>query len=481
MEVGKLWVSLGLDKSKFDKGLDETKKQGGGLGSFLKGAFQFTVGQGMFELLRNGIKTAWDTSIGFNSAMQQNQIAFETMLGSAQKAKTFLAGLQQMAAKTPFELKDLTDASKKLMAFGFEAQKIPGMLKAIGDASSGLGMSGAEGLNRIGIALGQMMAKGKVSAQEMMQLTEAGIPAWDILAKAMGKSTAEVMKLSEKGLIPAKQAVDALVVGMEERFPNMMEKQSKSFAGLMSTIKDNISITLSEALKPAFDWITNIGLPKVLAIVETFPQKINEIKNSIIQTWNQLNNNPVFSIIVKIIKDSLQRIWNNIQIMFGALKNFWNEHKVLIMTVVGGLLTYLVMLVDSFFNGLKNIVQGGLKIIDGIIDLFTNLFKGNFKGVWESIKQIFSGAIQTIMGIVELSFISQLLKKVNGLVGSTKNIIQNFWTGIKNIFSNGVTGVISAIKNLTTSIINNFKNINLFEIGKDIITGLIKGITSMAG
>jgi len=169
--------------------------------------------------------------------MEQANIAMETMLGSTEKAQKFLSDLADFAVKTPFEMPQLRDASRRLLAFGFSAESVIPTLTALGDAASGLGL-GEEGLNRIVLALGQMRAKAKVSGEEMLQLTEAGIPAWDILSKKMGMATADVMKLSEKGLIPASEAIDMLVSGMEERFPNMMEKQSRSLFGLLSTLKD---------------------------------------------------------------------------------------------------------------------------------------------------------------------------------------------------------------------------------------------------
>lgn len=169
--------------------------------------------------------------------MEQANIAMETMLGSSERAQQFLSDLADFAVKTPFEMPQLRDASRRLLAFGFSAESVIPTLTALGDAASGLGL-GEEGLNRIVLALGQMRAKSKVSADEMLQLTEAGIPAWDILSEKMGMATADVMKLSEKGLIPASQAINMLVSGMEERFPKMMERQSRSLFGLISSLKD---------------------------------------------------------------------------------------------------------------------------------------------------------------------------------------------------------------------------------------------------
>jgi len=196
--------------------------------------------------------------------MEQSQIAFETMLGR-ERGKAFLAELKKFAATTPYEFAGIQEAARQLLAFRFEAEEIPGMLIAIGNAAAGLGR-GEEGMQRIILALGQMQAKTKVSAEEMLQLTEAGIPAWDMLAKAMGKTTAEVMKMAEKGLIPADQAIKILVKGMNEQFRGMMEKQSRSLFGLWSTIKDvfNLSLVtrwgdgLSRAVKPRLERLVDL-------------------------------------------------------------------------------------------------------------------------------------------------------------------------------------------------------------------------------
>lgn len=272
MEVGRLWATMGLNKSEYDKGIDDAKSQGSSLSGFLKGAFQFAVGQGIFETLKEGIKSAWDSSIGFNSQMQQNRIAFETMLGSADAAGKILNDLAAFAAATPFELPDLTDASKKMLAFGFSADQIMPMLKSVGDATAGLGMSGKEGLDRIILALGQTRAAGKLTGDNLRQLVEAGIPVWDILAKGFNKTTGEIQDMVSKGLIPADQGIDILVKGMEDRFPNMMDKQSKSFAGLMSTLKDNVNMTLGGIMKPAFEWLTDVALPKGIDLVNQLSQ-----------------------------------------------------------------------------------------------------------------------------------------------------------------------------------------------------------------
>jgi tape measure domain-containing protein len=194
--------------------------------------------------------------------MEQTRVAFTSLTGSAELANAHLEELRKFAASTPFQFTELTAASKKMMAFGFAAKDVIPMLTDIGDATSALG-AGSAGIDSVVRALGQMTAKGKVSAQEMNQLTEVGINGWKYLAKGMNKTTAEVMALSEKGLIPAGKAVDHLLKGMREDFGGGMAAQSKTAAGQLSNLVDSlveVGTTIGEIMLPALKAaITKLG------------------------------------------------------------------------------------------------------------------------------------------------------------------------------------------------------------------------------
>lgn len=193
-------------------------------------------------------------SIKLAADLEQSRVAFTTLLGSGEKARKFLDELAAFAASTPFEFKDLQDSSRRLLAFGFAAKDIIPIMNSVGGAAAGLGL-GKEGIDRMTLALGQMQAKGKVSAQEMMQLAEAGVPAWEMLAKAIGVGIPEAMKLSEKGAIDSTTAINALVAGMNAKFPGMLEKQSQTINGQLSNLRDGVTLTatlIGEKLISAF-------------------------------------------------------------------------------------------------------------------------------------------------------------------------------------------------------------------------------------
>jgi tape measure domain-containing protein len=249
VEVGNLFVKLNLDMSGLQRGLEQAKTQVAGLGDRLKSAMKAAepsskalaaslaaVGAAAGALGLKAIKMA--------GQMEQGRIAFTTMLGSAEAADAFLRELYDFAARTPFEIEGLQQSARQLLAFGFHAQEIIPMMEAIGNAVSGLG-GGAVEIERVVRALGQMQAKGKVTAEEMMQLAELGIPVWDILAEKIGVSIPEAMDKASKGGISAAEGINAIIEGMNERFPDMMQKQSDSLLGIWSNFEDNVSMILT--------------------------------------------------------------------------------------------------------------------------------------------------------------------------------------------------------------------------------------------
>lgn len=248
--LGALKAGFGLVAKGFAVGVGGIATAGGALGAM-------------------GLKTA--------AANEQAQIAFTTMLGSAKKARGFLGELQQFAAKTPFEFPELQTAASSLISSGIEAKKVIPIMTTLGDVTSGMG-TGAEGVQRATIALQQMNAAGRITGEDLNQLRDAGIPVYDLLAKATGKSKAEVVKLAQAGKLGHKelgQMMKALETGKGlERFSGLMDKQSASLSGMVATFKDTLGQNLAKAMQPLIPilkdglvWATDklsVFLPKVV-------------------------------------------------------------------------------------------------------------------------------------------------------------------------------------------------------------------------
>lgn len=209
----------------------------------------------VFTGMAGGILNMGIASVQAAAQMRQYEIAFQTMLKSAEAGTQMLRDLQQFAAETSFDVPGVVSAGQQLMAFGFKAEEIIPMLTNLGDAASGLGL-GTEGVSRLAYALGQMQTSGKLNAQDMMQLTSAGISAWDMLAQAAGKTVAEMKDLCSKGAIDSKAAVQTIVAGMNDQFGGMMAKTSDEVSGLLANIEEtagNTSAAVGKYLTEAFN------------------------------------------------------------------------------------------------------------------------------------------------------------------------------------------------------------------------------------
>lgn len=196
----------------------------------------------MFTGIAGSLVSMGVASVQAAAQMRQYEISFQTMLKSAEAGTQMLRDLQQFAADTPFDVPGVVSAGQQLMAFGFKAQEIIPMLRSLGDAASGLGL-GTNGVSRLAYALGQMQTSGKLNAQDMMQLTSAGIAAWDMLAQKAGVTVAEMKELCSQGAIDSKAAVQTIIEGMNGQFGGMMDKTSTEITGLMSNIQETVGTT----------------------------------------------------------------------------------------------------------------------------------------------------------------------------------------------------------------------------------------------
>ena len=222
MELPGLSVKFGMDHSGFDRGASHILNTGqnlgrqmSGIGSMISNAFATAAG---FVIAQEGMRAIGAAAgfvkssvFGMNDSLQQAKIGFTTMLGSAEAADSFLKQMASFAAKTPFEFLDVTTQAQILLAYGFAAQEVIPLLTDVGNVSAAYS-AGAQGVESITRALGQMNAATKVHTQDLNQLIAVGVPAWQILADAIGKTTGETQDMVSQGEI----ASDVFIKAFDE-------------------------------------------------------------------------------------------------------------------------------------------------------------------------------------------------------------------------------------------------------------------------
>jgi tape measure domain-containing protein len=188
-----------------------------------------------------GVTALGIKSVGLADQLEQSKIAFTQFLGSAEKSDKFLSGLRGFAAQTPFEFPELVEASKKLLAFNVAGKQVIPIMRTFGDVAA---LTGSD-VNDLVTIYGQMFAKGKVANEELMQFTERGVPAYQILSDKLGLSVDKIQKLASEGKLGA-AALKQLQVGLDEKFGGGMAKQAQTLSGMISTLKDTMAGTLTD-------------------------------------------------------------------------------------------------------------------------------------------------------------------------------------------------------------------------------------------
>lgn len=198
---------------------------------------------------------------------QQLEVAFKTMLGSAEQADALMRQLTQTAATTPFGLEDVAQGAKQLLAYGLEAEKVNETLIRLGDIAAGLSVP----LNDLVYLYGTTMAQGRLYTQDLNQFTGRGIPMISELARQFGVAESKVKELVETGKVgfPEVQKVIESLTDEGGKFGGLMEAQSKTITGQISNIEDAISMMFNE-LGQQSEGVINTTLSGISYVIEHY-------------------------------------------------------------------------------------------------------------------------------------------------------------------------------------------------------------------
>lgn len=175
---------------------------------------------------------------------QQLEVAFNTLLGSKEKADTLMSQLVRTAAITPFDLHGVANGAKQLLAYGTAAEDVNGTLVRLGDIAAGLSIP----LNDLVWLYGTTMTQGRLFTQDLRQFQGRGIPLADELAKQFGVTKDKVGELVTAGKVGFPEVQKAIEAMTNEggKFGGLMEAQSKTITGQISNIEDAIATMFNE-------------------------------------------------------------------------------------------------------------------------------------------------------------------------------------------------------------------------------------------
>lgn len=457
MIVDELIAVLGFDiqgqdnLGRFKKGLDDIATSAGNVATKV-GMAASVLGTALAAGVGLLGKSALDTGAYFEGL----QIRLNLLEGSAEKGKEALQWIRQFAIDTPLTLSQAAEGYAMLKNFGLDPMN--GSLQAAVDNMLLAGKAGNE-LQGILLPLGQAWSMGKLQGQDMMQLVNQGIPAWDLLAKSMGKTVQEVRDLSSKGKIGRKE-MEAFFAELGKRGEGASELFSKKFTGIIAKLGDaweTFQLKISEA-----------------GFFEEAKDRLSEFAD-LVNRWQKDGTmdkiakqfSDFFIPVSRAMAAFIQQMANHI----AFLNKNWERLSVYIKgagVAIGLLITRAWPLTTAFMaiglaiEDLMVYFEGG----DSLIGRFINKLS--------DLTGISSGASASIAGLAAAIGTALIIKLPSVAITIGTTLI-----ALLLKFLTGPAGWILAFATIANAVIEALTGINLFDEGVKLISSLISGIRSM--
>jgi tape measure domain-containing protein len=185
------------------------------------------------------------------------------------QSKELLGWIEKLAIESPFRQDDVANAFRLAMALGFTTKESQRLTTAMVDFATATGASGPA-IEQINRALGQMKTKGKVSLEEINQLTEGGVDAMRILRDATGLTGEALSKKITAGAVDADFAINAIIADTEKLYAGAGKNSATGMAGLLSSLQEAQDIIGRELFTGIFEQLA--GPMAALTSIVTAPE-----------------------------------------------------------------------------------------------------------------------------------------------------------------------------------------------------------------
>lgn len=473
---------------------------------------------------------------GFERAMSIEQAQFKLKgLGhSAEAVDSIMDNALASVKGTAYGLDEAATVAASAVAAGIKpGQELERTLKLVGDAAT----IGGVGMDEMGAIFNKVAANGKLTRQEINQLSDKGIPILQLLSETTGKSTEEVNKLVSQGKIGFAEFQDAIEKGMGgaaltmgQTFSGSVENAKAALRRLGEGIMTPVMNDLTPLLGAVTGLIDDIAAGSTDHIDEQI-QKVGEFASSAIGHLIE-GLTPVLQAIVPVVVSLFNKLVEMLptliqqllpvvlngamQILFAvaaALPKLFMALVQALPTVISAITEFVIGIAKILTSpeNLQLILQAGiqllLSLVQAIPDIITALVEAlpdiinniiTFLTDPATIQQLIVASVQLFMALVKA--VPQILGALFGAFGSLlgslwgrlqglfTSFVGNFGNTIGNIFKNAVNGVLGFIEgfiNGPIDVINGFIDtinnafgsigVNIGHIGHISLGRLAKG------
>ena len=177
----------------------------------------------------------------FDASLQMDRLvkSYTTIEGSTSGAVSQLDYIYEISNKLGLEFQSTAEAAKGFFAAGKGSalqKDLNGIFEGVSQAGAALSLS-TEQMDGVFLALGQMISKGKVQAEELRgQLGERLPGAFNLAAKAMGFTTAQLDDMLKKGQVTAEDMLPKLAAVLKDEFGPAAEQAAQGAQGAVNRL-----------------------------------------------------------------------------------------------------------------------------------------------------------------------------------------------------------------------------------------------------
>lgn len=489
---------------RFEADDSDLKQKTLSVGDIVKGNLISSAVTTGISKVYNGIKniTSSVSSLavqgGFNRALSIEQAEFKLQgLGhSAEEVDKIMENSLASVKGTAYGLDEAATVAASAVAAGVKpGEDLERTLKLVGDAAT---ISGRD-MNSMGAIFNKVAASGKMTGEELNQLTDAGIPMLQLLGDSLGKTNEEVRDMVSKGKIGFDEFRNAIEQGMSgaaltmgQTFSGALDNTKAAMSRLGKTFMDPFMKGMTPALGTLTDIIDMVAAGTTEGLEEKtklLGDQLGGMINNVLDTLLPLIENAI-PVLEQLLTDLLNKLPGLldkilpiiINLALDLIKALADVLPTLIPVLVKGIVSAVKGLAEVLPQVIEALIQGLILITQALAEEAPTLIPVLVDAILEVIPILLdnlplfvNAGFQLIIGIAE-----GLIKAVPNLIASIPKIIKSLYNSFANplgihspstVFAdlgvNLIRGLINGIESMASVVINKVKN-----LAKNILKGI---------
>lgn len=258
---------------------------------------------------------------------------------------------------------------------------------------------------------------------------------------------------------------------------------NEGFRGTITSIVEQIGSSLAPILAIIGEALANLAttvLPLVSSVIGMMLPVIGQIITVVLQLVAALA--PVITTLVAVLVPIITQIVQLVVAVASQIISAVLPVISMILTAISANMPTIQAIVTAVMMAVLTVVQAVWPAMQAIITVAMSVIQGVIDTVWPIIQTVITTVMSAIQSVIQI-VTSAIKGDWDGVWNGIKDLFSTVWEGIKTAASQGVDAVVKTVTGIKDSILGFFEGAGdwLADAGTAIVQGLIDGITGMIG